>query len=211
MAISQELFSAILAMDAYNRGYNAGVELGAEEGGTSADPGVSIGTATILVDKGDAVAKSHGFYAVAYDDPTYGKIISYRGTTFEQGLNTLNDIIHGWTLGVGYSAASQPQLAKDFYLAVTGRSDLAEPIRIGVTCSTTPVTLTSSASVGGAEIQAANRMPDANARHSIQILRSTSLGMTRPRFARSAVSGSAVKPCHETTGSILAEWLLTVI
>ncbi len=67
MAISQELFSAILAMDAYNRGYNAGVELGAEEGGTSADPGVSIGTATILVDKGDAVAKSHGFYAVAYD------------------------------------------------------------------------------------------------------------------------------------------------
>ena len=57
MAISSELMYAILAMDAYNRGYNPAIVLG----------GTNIGTATIgsdeLLPEGSEAA---GFYAVAY-------------------------------------------------------------------------------------------------------------------------------------------------
>lgn len=70
MAISKQLFLSILALDAYNQGYEVGLRHGATK----------IGSATVFDDKGDAQAQSLGFYAVAYDDPSYGKIISYRGT-----------------------------------------------------------------------------------------------------------------------------------
>ena len=63
MSTSPELMYAILAMDAYNRGYNPGI---AGLGGM----GSQIGTATVgedaetLLSQGTAVAA--GFYAVAY-------------------------------------------------------------------------------------------------------------------------------------------------
>ncbi len=89
MTISKDLYLAILAMDAYNRGYGVGI------GGLSGI-GSKLGSATILTDsETQAVTKSSaaaaGFYAVAYtmgigaDVPTelQGKtIISYRGTDF---------------------------------------------------------------------------------------------------------------------------------
>ncbi|MBZ0164883.1 MAG: hypothetical protein K8H74_19500 [Notoacmeibacter sp.] len=98
MAISKDLFLAILSMDAYNRGYGAGIEDPAETGGGL---GVSdethtyrIGNATILMDANDSegVAQAAGFYAVAYElTGSYANpdgsslaagdtVISYRGT-----------------------------------------------------------------------------------------------------------------------------------
>lgn len=64
MTVSSELMYAILAMDAYNRGYNPGI---AGLGGM----GSQIGTATVgedaetLLSQGSAFAT--GFYAIAYE------------------------------------------------------------------------------------------------------------------------------------------------
>ena len=76
MPISKDLFLSILSMDAYNRGYGAGIaELGGE--------GSQIGNATIGRDAeqllSPGAAQSSGFYALSY---TLGgeTIISYRGT-----------------------------------------------------------------------------------------------------------------------------------
>jgi hypothetical protein len=82
MTISRELFLAILAMDAYNRGYNAGV------GGASVGLGLSgrVGNASIEVNSqsldttpGENRAEAASFFAISY---TWGNetIISYRGT-----------------------------------------------------------------------------------------------------------------------------------
>ena len=69
MAISSDLFMAILALDSYNRGYNVGVNL----------TGNSIGTADIGIDKGDQQAQDASFFAQSY--LWNGKtIIAYRGT-----------------------------------------------------------------------------------------------------------------------------------
>jgi len=71
MAISNDLFMAILAMDAYNRGYNAGINL---------DPTVlQIGNATIRTDDLPVGSQAASFFAQAY---TWNgqTVISYRGT-----------------------------------------------------------------------------------------------------------------------------------
>jgi len=80
MAISKDLFLAILSMDAYNRGYNEGI---AGLGGA----GAKVGNATIKDVDLPTGAQAASFYAVAYDvdgadidglDST--TVISYRGT-----------------------------------------------------------------------------------------------------------------------------------
>lgn len=113
MTINPTLFKAILSMDAYNRGYDAGISVAGE----------NIGSATIGVDstfalgrngQGDFYDQSIGFYAIAY---TYGDetIISFRGTdTF------VLDPIHGWTLGTGNTSSQQGRMALEFYQAVAG-------------------------------------------------------------------------------------------
>jgi hypothetical protein len=73
MAISDDLFLAILAMDAYNRGYNAGLKV----------TGAEIGNALIGLEKGDAEAQAASFFAQAYTWNGEGNgrtVISYRGT-----------------------------------------------------------------------------------------------------------------------------------
>lgn len=82
MATSSELMYAILAMNSYNRSYNAGIE---GLGGL----GSQIGTATITTDSETTAAtkdeaQAAGFYAVAYewDGET---IISYRGRVVTRG------------------------------------------------------------------------------------------------------------------------------
>ena len=76
MPISKDLFLSILSMDAYNRGYDAGIAgLGGE--------GSQIGNATIGRDAeqrlSPGTAQAAGFYASAYT--LNGEtIISYRGT-----------------------------------------------------------------------------------------------------------------------------------
>ncbi|MEQ1718351.1 MAG: hypothetical protein ABL907_20610, partial [Hyphomicrobium sp.] len=111
MATERDLFLSILALDAYNRGYNPGIT------GLSEAAGNQIGNATIALTTEDQF-KSVSFYAAAYD--WNGQtVISYRGTTFEAGPN-LGDILYGWTLSAGYGSSAQPQLAKEFYNQVTG-------------------------------------------------------------------------------------------
>lgn len=117
--MNNDVFSAILALDSYNRGRGAGIS-GLQEGG-------KIGEATIIQ---TAEVLKYGwqnadFYATAYDTSnivgfTQSKVISYRGTDNPSLVG--NDLWAGWTLGVGYSVASQATLAANYYYNVTGTS-----------------------------------------------------------------------------------------
>ena len=102
-ATQADLFLAILALDAYNRGYNPGMTFT----GNSDDPNTQpqIGDATIVSNLADTSAS---FYAVAYswEGET---VISYRGTTFENNAANLGDVLNGWTISLGFSQASQAQ------------------------------------------------------------------------------------------------------
>ncbi|MCP4097482.1 MAG: hypothetical protein GY748_14690, partial [Planctomycetaceae bacterium] len=132
MPISKDLLLAILSMDAYNRGYGAGIN-GLGESGT-------IGNARILarsneIDINDWQAA--GFYAVSYKITdgssvdgldTNDVIISYRGTdknaisvpwSDEPGSDAWN----GYGIALGSAGGAQAKLAAEFYQAVTGTSD----------------------------------------------------------------------------------------
>lgn len=108
--MNKDLMMAILAMDAYNRGYDPGIE------GLSDNTGTQIGNATIVSHSdnsatGEAVAES--FYAVSYN---YGgeTIISYRGT---DDFADLDD----WFGGAGV-LTDQARLAAEFYRSISGGS-----------------------------------------------------------------------------------------
>ena len=113
MPISNELFLSILAMDAYNCGYNATVG----EALTGL-PGNQIGNATICRDINlPEGSQSASFYAQAY---TWNgrTIISYRGT---DGLlfNSVPTDIPDW--GIWFADnynTGQARLAADFYRLV---------------------------------------------------------------------------------------------
>lgn len=76
MSISSDLFLAILAMDSYNRGYNAG--LGDPVTGLT---GTQIGTATRRTDIDlPAGSEAASFFAQAYTLGSGQTVISYRGT-----------------------------------------------------------------------------------------------------------------------------------
>ena len=93
MTISSDLFLAILSMDAYNRGYGAGIGDGRNVDANGVDidglgvAGAQIGTAQVKdVDLPDG-SQAAGFYAAAYtvgagvDGLAAGTtVISYRGT-----------------------------------------------------------------------------------------------------------------------------------
>jgi hypothetical protein len=112
MTISPDLFRAILALDSYNRGYGAGVDLSAAGASTT-----QIGTATISTSLANQTAS---FFAQAY---TWNgaTVISYRGTD-HAGPSvkdwTLGDVLSGWDVSLGFSAEIQAQLALDFYKSV---------------------------------------------------------------------------------------------
>jgi len=127
MTISKDLFLAVLAMDSYNRDYNAGFD---DLGGT----GSQIGTATVLngsellVDENQQrLDQPAGFYAVAYDTP-YGTVISYRGTD-----NVFNwtpwsdtpgsDFWNSYGQGLGSPNTNAARMAVEFYQAVTEKTD----------------------------------------------------------------------------------------
>ena len=107
-----DLFLAILALDAYNRGYGPGMTFQ----GSSDAPGTQIGDATVEVATDDSESQNAGFYAVAYE--WQGEfVISYRGTRFPSGPDW-KDVVNGWTLSGGFSNATQAQMAFDFYTNV---------------------------------------------------------------------------------------------
>lgn len=69
--MNNDLFKAILAMDSYNRGYSAGIDLNKydSEGNILNSNGTKLGGVTILGDSSLAlgeVAQQDGFYAIAY-------------------------------------------------------------------------------------------------------------------------------------------------
>lgn len=113
MSVSPELMKAILAMDAYNRGYDQGIIY----------EGNAIGTATVTQQSDidpDGAAVAAGFYAAAYQ--WNGEtIISYRGTNADSPEALLTDVWNGWAACIGFSDASQAGLAIQFYEVVTGK------------------------------------------------------------------------------------------
>ncbi|SCC81402.1 hypothetical protein [Saliniramus fredricksonii] len=123
-SIDSDVFKALLALDAYNRGYGRGIELlpGANGIGfaeyldVTKDNGDDNVTNPEFGLHADSIAAS--FYARAY---TYNgeTIISYRGTDqYFWNDQSWGDIINGWTLGAGVTASSQGELALQFYNAV---------------------------------------------------------------------------------------------
>src|SRR4051812_15048767 len=111
MTISSDLFLAILSMDAYNRGYNSGINFGSN----SVAPGVTrIGNAVVYDSKGDAEAVAAGFYAIAYDTSgvsgfTAGeKTVAYRGTDSLAGSYLLGgDVWNAYGVGGGSPSGKQ--------------------------------------------------------------------------------------------------------
>jgi hypothetical protein len=84
---------AILSMDAYNRGYGAGIGSGTDGLSTASDRMARIGDAAIrvknLANAGmDAVAQAAGFHAIAYE--WSGQTVISDQTTDE--VSTLNAI-----------------------------------------------------------------------------------------------------------------------
>ncbi len=104
MAISNDLFLAILAMDSYNRGYNAG--LGDPETGL---PGTQIGNAVLGISDQSTAAKAASFFAQSY---TWNgqTIISYRGTDNFDPLN--GDPYYGWPMGGGFYSVERDRGAR---------------------------------------------------------------------------------------------------
>jgi Lipase (class 3) len=112
MAVNdRDLFLAILSMDAYNRGYSPGINLGSS---------TTIGSATVSDDRYlPAGSVAAGFYAAAYDTQ-WGTVISYRGTDINNGLPSADDVLNGWQIGGGSYTASQFALSTEFLEAVAG-------------------------------------------------------------------------------------------
>lgn len=108
MAVSNELMLAILAMDAYNRGYDAGVVVGGNQLGTAL-----LGRGTNEQEEPEAVTAS--FFAQAYTLADGRTVISYRGT--DRGFwapEPNGDIRNGYVLAAGLPDATQALAAAEF-------------------------------------------------------------------------------------------------
>ncbi|MEO0384243.1 MAG: hypothetical protein AAF234_11920 [Pseudomonadota bacterium] len=122
-----DLFNAILAMDAYNRGYGPGLDA------YQNNPTAQIGDAAIAVNangevldstrvfgesNGENVDEAASFYAIAYQ--LNGEtIISYRGT--DDGFPFGADL-PAWATGAGVYSTPQTLLAAEFYQGINGGS-----------------------------------------------------------------------------------------
>ena len=109
MAISRELYAAILSLDAYNRGYDPRIS------GLPDDPGTQIGDATLT---GAYSQADVSFFACTYAWDGH-KVISFRGTDNTE-LLAASDIWTGWLTGGGFASA-QARKAEQVYSEVTGR------------------------------------------------------------------------------------------
>ena len=108
MTIDADVFRAILAMDAYNRGEEKGITVS----------GNSLGTATLSTSSTDiftAEELASGFSAQTYT--WNGKtVIAYRGTNGAFFSKTWwTDFFNGWAGGLGSSETTQTRLAVEFY------------------------------------------------------------------------------------------------
>ena len=108
MAISDELFMAILAMDAYNRGYGSVFTL----------EGNAIGNATYRGDTLPEGSQDVSFFASTYDWGTQ-KVIAYRGT------DALVDPLSGWPVACGEYWGPQAIMAARVYQDLCQSSNVA--------------------------------------------------------------------------------------
>ena len=106
--MNDELFKAILALDAYSRGYDKAIRITGND--TQLGTAQFVGQSSIAANSPEIDA---GFYAIAYnyDGQT---IISYRGTSTSSGGATLTDVVNGWPMGGGFFD-DQAGLALRFY------------------------------------------------------------------------------------------------
>jgi len=85
---NDDLFLAIISMDAYNRnGGEAGISVSLKMNGTS------LGNATLSIASGNV---SSGFFAQSYLLSGTQKVISFRGADFNTPIEAGKDILHGW-------------------------------------------------------------------------------------------------------------------
>ena len=149
MTMSKELFLAILSMDSYNRGYNAGlgdgqnVINGIDSDGLGDAIGTTVGKAEISFKSSsdiDSDEYAAGFYAVAYTisgseniPELNGKtVISYRGTDPSTAAHFVTDAINGYGVALGSSTGDQATLAAKFFQEVTNTQN-SDPTTSNVT------------------------------------------------------------------------------
>jgi len=127
--MNESVFLSLLALDAYNRGYDqalGGLALPELDDEGNRKTTVRLGSAEILFDSvvlgldeasNRRLDQSVGFYAIAYE--WNGEtIISYRGSDFNGDI--VADIVNGWPVGAGLGGGAQADLAIRFYEAFPG-------------------------------------------------------------------------------------------
>jgi len=124
--MNNDLFKAILAMDSYYRGYDAGIDITGNKIGnatiktTTNSNGETINLdSQILEDEnGNRLDDDFGFYALTYDLGDGEYVIAHRGTDYPGNDTTIpKDIANGWPMGGGF-ATPQGILAIGYYNAV---------------------------------------------------------------------------------------------
>ena len=124
MTISNNLYAAVLSMDAYNRVQDAGVDdFAFEVSGTALGNATRITSAQLPTGYNDI-----GFFATAWT--LNGEtIIAFRGTDFGADFGDLaQDIFAGWVSGSG-TYGPQTAAAELFYETVTGRDVFDAPLQ----------------------------------------------------------------------------------
>jgi hypothetical protein len=124
MTLQPELMNAILSMDAYNRGYDAGIDLIGTAVGDAQIIQTTLDGVTVNLDSaiirdpntGERRDDDIGFYALAYD---YNgeTVISYRGTDDFDGITDYPSSLDvpAWLLGGGNYRVEQGIMALAFY------------------------------------------------------------------------------------------------
>ncbi len=119
------LMLAVLAMNAYDEGYGAGINVG--DNNTGIGPNLGNAKVTTVVEQILSSAKSDGFAATAYTLSDGTSVIAYRGTDNPTLLNLLfpDGILGGsdlsaYPLAIGSYTTAQSIDAAQFYLAVLG-------------------------------------------------------------------------------------------
>jgi hypothetical protein len=102
---SKDLLFAILAMDSYNREYDAGINIGDIDVGLAS---YSDHEAAGITMEQYQAWQNVGFYAAVYNTP-HGTVISYRGTD-NPSVGGSGDIGTGWPVGAGFWGAPQAEL-----------------------------------------------------------------------------------------------------
>ncbi|MEM1195597.1 MAG: hypothetical protein AAGH57_05795 [Pseudomonadota bacterium] len=116
--MNQSVFLSLLALDAYNRGYDQSLVTNSGDNNEGQDEaGRRVGSATVFASNITSEARAAGFYAIAYE--WNGEtIISYRGTDFN------GDIVNGWPIGAGIVTEKSAQVFKQlrcgFFIVLFG-------------------------------------------------------------------------------------------